>query len=531
MTVSFVSTSDNKYVQYRLMSDSFNTTPANWQGVDDEPTALSENLVKSGGVYNTFNNKFDNITKKDIDVTDTGSEIIILDDNDKEVVNMKTAGDSVDEEQCWCDNTGTDIYAKINKNGIYAKAYKDLNGHDITTGQKYKGWEIFSIWDSLGQLGIWQEKLSELCGANFDKALNSSLLSIGGRYLLDYNYSEHCGQYAIKYLVENYNSRAQKGLIFLENVHDRPPVGSLNDIPYFITTAYTLPDTYATAQDAYDALFVAANRAQFTPIPCACIKAYFTTIKTTLVLTTLPSVGNFYVVEKKNGTEVGRYGVNVNAEDTLSDVLGHIAEYEYQNLVARVVQNTVVFTHYSNDIITLELIENGTGIAGTFTDSRASGNEAISFVSKNINEWNDDTKWVYTANVSLYSKLKGILEYLQENLPYAKVFLVMPTYSNLQNATARPEWYYPDGSFNVAAWKNFVSSSYDVGNKLYQDCINAYKEIGELYGIECIDLMNNVGISPINWLSYYTYDNSHPIMVNGKYPAYEKWAEYINKNL
>ena len=32
------------------MSDSFNTTVANWQGVDNEPTAGSNNLVKSGGV-------------------------------------------------------------------------------------------------------------------------------------------------------------------------------------------------------------------------------------------------------------------------------------------------------------------------------------------------------------------------------------------------------------------------------------------------------------------------------------------------
>ena len=38
MTVSFVSTSDNsdnKYVQYRLMSDTFNTNVSNWQGIDE----------------------------------------------------------------------------------------------------------------------------------------------------------------------------------------------------------------------------------------------------------------------------------------------------------------------------------------------------------------------------------------------------------------------------------------------------------------------------------------------------------------
>lgn len=46
-----VPNSGNKYVQYRLMATSFSTGEANWQGVDDEPTAESDNLVKSGGVF------------------------------------------------------------------------------------------------------------------------------------------------------------------------------------------------------------------------------------------------------------------------------------------------------------------------------------------------------------------------------------------------------------------------------------------------------------------------------------------------
>lgn len=50
MSIRFVRTSDNKYVQYRLMSDTFNTNVANWQGVDEVPTAESDNLVKSSGV-------------------------------------------------------------------------------------------------------------------------------------------------------------------------------------------------------------------------------------------------------------------------------------------------------------------------------------------------------------------------------------------------------------------------------------------------------------------------------------------------
>ena len=54
MTIRFVQSSDNKYVQYRLMSNTFNTTLANWQGVDNEPTAGSDNLVKSGGVIKSI---------------------------------------------------------------------------------------------------------------------------------------------------------------------------------------------------------------------------------------------------------------------------------------------------------------------------------------------------------------------------------------------------------------------------------------------------------------------------------------------
>lgn len=53
-----VPNSDNKYVQYRLMSDTFNTTVANWQGVDDEPTVGSENILESEGAFEAIGTGF-----------------------------------------------------------------------------------------------------------------------------------------------------------------------------------------------------------------------------------------------------------------------------------------------------------------------------------------------------------------------------------------------------------------------------------------------------------------------------------------
>jgi hypothetical protein len=50
MSFKFVQSSDNKYIQARCMAQNFTTDVTQWQGVDDEPTAGSSNLVKSGGV-------------------------------------------------------------------------------------------------------------------------------------------------------------------------------------------------------------------------------------------------------------------------------------------------------------------------------------------------------------------------------------------------------------------------------------------------------------------------------------------------
>ena len=54
MSIKFVHTSDNKYIQARLMANTFTTDVTQWQGVDDEPTVGSDNLVKSGGVYQIY---------------------------------------------------------------------------------------------------------------------------------------------------------------------------------------------------------------------------------------------------------------------------------------------------------------------------------------------------------------------------------------------------------------------------------------------------------------------------------------------
>jgi len=69
MTIRYVQSSDNEYVQYRLMSETFNTTVVNWQGVDGELVAGSRNLVESGAVFKV-DKKIEALIKNDPDNTD-----------------------------------------------------------------------------------------------------------------------------------------------------------------------------------------------------------------------------------------------------------------------------------------------------------------------------------------------------------------------------------------------------------------------------------------------------------------------------
>ena len=52
MSVKFVQSSDNKYVQFRCMAQNFTTDVTQWQGVDGEPIDGSHNLIESGVIDN-----------------------------------------------------------------------------------------------------------------------------------------------------------------------------------------------------------------------------------------------------------------------------------------------------------------------------------------------------------------------------------------------------------------------------------------------------------------------------------------------
>lgn len=86
-------------MQYRLITTSFSTNEADWQGVDDEPIANSNNLVESGGVYKAIKILDSEIIRK-VEPEDDEEEIYI-EDNDtrisfkKDSITAKLSGSSI----------------------------------------------------------------------------------------------------------------------------------------------------------------------------------------------------------------------------------------------------------------------------------------------------------------------------------------------------------------------------------------------------------------------------------------------------
>lgn len=144
MSVKFVQSSDNKYVQYRLMSDTFNTTLANWQGVDDEPTAGSKNLLESNSIAkltNGFTQEFNVVSGQN-----SGSIQVFRTTNltlGKKIIFLLECNDGVINKYGVRGNSGADIekdmqyiseYYRFEPNKVYILT---MNSSDILTNSSF----------------------------------------------------------------------------------------------------------------------------------------------------------------------------------------------------------------------------------------------------------------------------------------------------------------------------------------------------------------------------------------------------------
>lgn len=86
MSIRFIQSSDNNYVQYRLMANEFTTDVTHWQGVDEELVPFSKNLIESKAVSKEFHKIKDKTlfktNKKGLSIADKNGEIALQYDED-----------------------------------------------------------------------------------------------------------------------------------------------------------------------------------------------------------------------------------------------------------------------------------------------------------------------------------------------------------------------------------------------------------------------------------------------------------------
>lgn len=164
----------------------------------------------------------------------------------------------------------------------------------------------------------------------------------------------------------------------------------------------------------------------------------------------------------------------------------------------------------------------GSGIRFPYTDGTTLYREYI-FDSKVVANWTTTSFWKYeSSGATIYKVYKGLLEYLKSKFPAALIMWFAPTRVAIQTVSGQTGYnatfWNADGSFNMTAYK----ASTDVVN--YQTLVDAQKAVCKYYAIPFLNVNDECGINPLNFLTYYPQYNVHPLP-----SGYEKWGETIAK--
>lgn len=134
------------------------------------------------------------------------------------------------------------------------------------------------------------------------------------------------------------------------------------------------------------------------------------------------------------------------------------------------------------------------------------------FTGKDASDWCRTKCWA--DKISIWACYKGLMEYLNANLPDTKIYWFMPSYYNFDfNA---PGVSKPDGRFNEEeVLKQPMQRKWI---KLSEE----QRKLAQMYGAGVLEVGANSGIGPQNIRDYFDSLNPHPKMA-----GYERWGETL----
>lgn len=453
-----------------------------------------------------------------------------------------------------CDSDGN-VAVAIDNDGKVRVANlecENLDGENsdnpTSTDNWLKGKHCYVLGDSLSAdtsaKGSWHQKFCELTGAILDADANRGWFSIGGTATIGTHTEQNaCCQMRAKRLVEHYNEGNPVDVIFIQNVNDINnnrfsaginTKGTNADLPFFenqvvvyneavIETSSPSTDVVKYFKENLDAVLNGV-----TPMTGTVVEMLYTNGGTNakeLTIKSAPTADGNITLTFKYGSAYRdeKYNIAVRKGMSVSDVVSAILEWNYADVgkyddVEGKNGNSVVFSSpYS-----LTFDGGATGVTATVTDTAAVNRYPIVFNSLDVSAFSDASKWVGEAAISYWSAQKGLIEYLQKNIPNAKIFyLILPYYKVTYPAASGSAYLREDGSFNMEYW-----DANGRGGKSAQTLYAEQPLVANYYGCGYIDVVNNCSISPVNIQSYYPSNDVHPTTA-----GYNAWGETVARLL
>lgn len=415
---------------------------------------------------------------------------------------IKSILDDFYKEEFYITDGQGNVAFKVTKDGI------EYINRPIYETSPFRGQEFFTIGDSLCNSNEWQERFCQIKGAKFNAILNTNHYTKGGTKTLDL--SGQCGMDRIRLLLEE---QPNAKFIFMQNVNDSgSKIGTITDVPFMAQhniiyqgqTFTTKADALAAKMSAVNA--ISHNVGTLLRIPYGVhgklLRIGSGATNSGTILITLNDV---------------QFGVSVNAGDNVYKVAQAILNWDYSSVNISDTQHTtdgvvdgVVFSDTTGTgvIPSVSFNTGSTGVSLSLENSESVSYVGYCFVSYDINDWNDETKWVEWNTISLCSLYKGIIEYTITHFPTANfAWIAFPHMGYNQNTVAKRA----DGSYD---WDECIKNGYP----LY----DAQKACCDRMRVPMYNVLYNAGMNVYNFFTYWPNANVHPYK-----SGYYRWGECL----
>jgi hypothetical protein len=378
---------------------------------------------------------------------------------------------------------------------------------NVTNFWKNKTFAVLG--DSLSENHIWENRFVELTGAVYLQGYSKggeATISASGNCEMDR---------AIKLLAEHPDVNA----VFIQNINDMnlsAGDGQITDLPYMMTQNILSETLYGSAKLALQALSTEISNI-LTPKVGTMLRIKYGTTAKKLTIGNTPSA-NGAITITIGSTD---YTITVNSSMSIQDVQSAILAYDYSGMGYADTDsstNAVLFTDTENrgsSAPAISINSGTTGLTLTLTDSTSVSYVVRCFISKDIQEWQDTTKWISMTSIKRYQLYKGLISWLQTNFPNAYIFMLgLPRYTWSDSLSS---YKYTDGTYDWDSYRTPVAIQY---------LFECQKTVADYMRIPYVDVVNNCAISIFNANTFYPKGDVHPKTV-----GYKRWGETVARLL